>query len=299
MRIGAKLANFGPDAPALAEAAAALEAAGVDSLWLSDRVVTVEPTVSPYPFTADGSVPWTDGTPFVEAVVGMAVATAHTSRVEVGTGVLVAALRHPVLLAKQLASIDALAGGRVLLGVGPGWMAEEFDLVGVPFAERASRTDEAVEILRACWQGAVPAVEGKHYTVPDGVFCRPAPPREIPVLAGGTSAAALRRAGRLDGWYGYVYAEGLDTAGIVAAMDAVRAAAAEAGRTGPRRDALRVVGTPAATARVLPDLVAAGITEVVADLDWRRPEQAAADVAMLREAATRERSRPAKEAPDE
>jgi probable F420-dependent oxidoreductase len=289
VRIGAKLANFGPDATALVDAAAGLEAAGVDSLWLSDRVVTIEPLESVYPFTDDGSVPWTDGTPFIEALVAMAVATAHTSRVEVGTGVLVAPLRHPVLLAKQLASIDVLAGGRVVLGIGSGWMAEEYDLLGVPFAERAGRTDEAVELLRACWQGAVPATCGHHYRIPDGVVCRPAPPRDIPLLAGGMSPAALRRAGRLDGWFGYMSADGLDIDAVVAAVAEVRAAAERAGRAGAgRRDTLRVVGPPRVTARSVPALVAAGITEVVADIDWRKPEQAKADVAMLREAASQE-----------
>lgn len=287
MRIGAKLANFGPDAIALADAAAGLEAAGVDSLWLSDRVVTIDPLMSAYPFSADGSVPWTDTTPFIEALVAMAVATAHTSHVEVGTGVLVAPLRHPVLLGKQLASIDALAGGRVVLGIGSGWMAEEYELLGVPFAERGGRTDEAVAVLRAVWQGAVPAVDGEHYRLRDGVSVRPTPAREIPVLSGGLTTAALRRAGRLDGWFGYVFADGLDTDAVGKAMAEVLAAAEESGRgDAPRRDTLRVVGPPQVTARAVPALAAAGITEVVADIDWREPEQAKADVAMLREAAS-------------
>jgi probable F420-dependent oxidoreductase len=290
VRIGAKLANFGPDALALAEAAVALEAAGVDSLWLSDRIVTVEPLASAYPFTPDGSVPWTDRTPFVEVLVAMAAATARTSRVEVGAGVMVLPLRHPVLVAKQLASIDALAGGRVVLGVGSGWMAEEYELLGIPYTERATRTDEAVELLRACWEGTVPAVDGRHHRIPAGVSCQPPPARRIPVLSGGMSPAALRRAGRLDGWFGYVTADGLDTDVIGAAVATARAAARSAGRGDvARRDVLRVVGPPHVTAAAMPALVGAGIGEVVTDLDWRRPEQAAADVEMLREAVTGDR----------
>ncbi|SHN47303.1 TIGR03619 family F420-dependent LLM class oxidoreductase [Cryptosporangium aurantiacum] len=302
VRIGAKLANFGPDATALAEAAVGLEAAGVDSLWLSDRIVTVDPLASTYPFTADGRVPWTDRTPFVDVLIGMAVAAAHTRRVEIGTGVLVAPLRHPVILAKQLASIDVLSGGRVVAGIGSGWMAEEFDLLGVAYAERASRTDEAVDVLRACWSGDVPPLDGPHHRLPEGVSCYPAPARRIPLLAGGMSPAALRRAGRLDGWFGYVIVDDLDVSVVEAALRTVRSAdgtggggadgdGADGGGTGgggtggDRRDVLRVVGSPAATADALPALVRAGVTEVVTDLDWRRPEQAAADVAMLRAAA--------------
>lgn len=286
MRVGSKLANFGPQAFDLLEAAAGLEEAGVDSVWLSDRVVTTDPLDSAYPFSADGSAPWVEDTPFIEAVTAMAMVAARTARVEIGTGVLVLPLRQPVLLARQLAAIDRLSGGRVLLGVGPGWMAEEFALLDVPFEERGARTDEAVEVLRACWEGAATPVRGRHYRVPAGVSCHPTPTRRIPVLAGGMTPAALRRAGRVDGWFGYVPVDQLDVDAITAAMDQVRAAAAAPGGTPEgRRDTLRVVGPPEQAARLVPGLVRAGITEIVTDIDWRHPEQAVADVRRIRDAA--------------
>jgi len=289
MRVGSKLANFGPQALNLLAAAAGLEDTGVDSVWFSDRVVTTEPIASAYPFTPDGRVPWTSDTPFVEAVTAMAMVAARTSRVEIGTGVLVLPLRHPVLLARQLAAIDRLSGGRVLLGVGPGWMAEEFALLGVPFDERGDRTDEAVAVLRSCWAGTVPALDGPYYPLPAGVSCHPTPARRIPVLAGGMTGPALRRAAQLDGWFGYVTADRLLDDGvkdlIVPAMDRVRAAAGPGGMSPERRDTLRVVGPPEQAARVTPALVRAGITEIVTDIDWRDPERAAADVTRIRDAA--------------
>lgn len=277
IRVGAKLANFGPQAMSVLEMAGTLEAVGVDSLWLSDRVVTTKPLASPYPFTDDGSAPWADDTPFLEAVTVLAMVAARTSRVEIGVGVLVVPLRSPVVLAKQLASIDALSGGRVALGVGAGWMAEEYDVIGVPFAERGARTDEAIEVFRACWSGTPEPIDGRYYRLPAGVHLHPRPRHEIPILAGGMTPAALRRASRVDGWFGYVYADRLDIPGIRDAMRIVGAG---------RRAVLRLVGPADLAARVVPDLVAAGISDVVIDVDWTQPDVAERAVERVRDAAT-------------
>jgi probable F420-dependent oxidoreductase len=298
LRVGAKVANFGPEAALLTEAAAACEAAGADSLWLSDRVVTVPAPGAAYPFTDDGTVPWTNDTPFVDSVVAMAMIAAVTHRAEIGTGVLVLPLRSPLVLAKQLASIDALSGGRVVLGVGAGWMAEEFDLLGVPFAERGPRTDEAVTVLRACWRDEPAAVAGRYYRVPAGLGTRPVPAHRIPVLAGGMTPAALRRAGRLDGWYGYIQADRLSVPDVAAAMSVVRAArgqrrpgasasgaSAPDARAGAPRDVLRLVGSPDLAARAAGDLVSAGITEVVVDVDWKHDDRARQEIERIRDAA--------------
>lgn len=294
LRVGAKVANFGPEAGLLTEAAAACEAAGADSLWLSDRVVTVPAPGAAYPFTDDGAVPWANDTPFIDSVVAMAMIAAATRRAEIGTGVLVLPLRSPLVLAKQLASIDALSGGRVVLGVGAGWMPEEFDLLGVPFAERGPRTDEAVTVLRACWQDEPAAVAGRYYRVPAGLGTRPVPAHRIPVLAGGMTPAALRRAGRLDGWYGYIMADRLSVPGVAAAMSVVRAArsqrgadASASGASAPR-DILRLVGSPDLVARAAGGLVAAGITEVVVDLDWKHGDRARQEIERIRDAAAGE-----------
>jgi probable F420-dependent oxidoreductase len=310
LRVGAKVANFGPDAGMLTEMAAACEAAGADSLWLSDRVITVPKPTAAYPFTDDGTVPWTNDTPFIDSVVAMMAVAAATSRAEVGTGVLVLPLRSPLILAKQLASIDMLSGGRVILGVGSGWMTEEFDLLGVPFTERGPRTDEAVAVLRACWQDEPPGVAGRYYQLPSGLGTRPVPARRIPVLAGGMTPAALRRAGRLDGWFGYIRADRLRLPDVTHAMSAVRAARREAvvnangsasndtasgeGPSGSAtsgstasapRGVLRLVGPPDLAARAARDLTDAGITEVVVDLDWKHEGRARQEIERIRDAA--------------
>lgn len=276
IRVGAKLANFGPQAHEVLDMAAALEAAGVDSVWLSDRVVTTRPLRSRYPFTDDGGAPWLDDTPFLESVAVMAMVAATTSRVEIGAGVLVLPLRSPVLLAKQLATVDALSGGRVALGIGAGWMAEEYDVIGIPFAERGVRTDESIAVMRACWSGTPEAIDGRHHRLPAGVHMHPRPPHDIPILAGGMTSAAIARARRVDGWFGYVYADRLDVAGIRETMRIV----------GDGRGVLRLVGPADLAARVVPDLVAAGISDVIIDVDWKEQSAAARAVDRVRDAAT-------------
>lgn len=276
IRVGAKLANFGPQAEAVLESAPALEAAGVDSLWLSDRVVTTEPLAPEYPFTDDGHAPWTDDTPFLEAVTVLGMVAATTRKIEMGVGVLVLPLRSPVLLAKQLSTVDMLSGGRVALGIGAGWMAEEYAAVGIPFAERGARTDEAIAVLRACWTGTPEPFDGRHYRLPAGVRMNPTPVRPIPILAGGMTPAAVRRAHAVDGWFGYEYADRLDISLIRQAVQTV----------GPdRRAVLRLVGPVDESIRHIAELAAAGISEVVVDVDWRATD-AAEQVARVRDAAT-------------
>lgn len=296
MRIGAKLANVGPEADRFADAAAALEDIGVDSLWLSDRIVTTRPLRSSYPFTPDGSAPWTDRTPFIDCVVAMTIAATRTSRVEIGTGVMVLALRAPVLLAQQLAAVDHLSGGRVALGIGVGWMAEEFDLLGVPWGERGARTDEAVAVLRSCWLGNAETVPGVHTPLPAGVFSYPTPAHHIPILTGGMSGPALDRAGRTDGWFGYLGVGEIDGARLGRATTRIaaahRAATGDGDGTALRR-VLRTVGDSDVVVDRMPELYAAGIDDVVVDLDWRDDQGSRDRLRRLREAAAVSSTTPA------
>ncbi len=156
MRFGAKLDNYGPLVAAIgvAEPARRAEAAGFDSIWCSDHVVMPEMVRSRYPFSDDGRIKWDPSEPWYDAVVWCAAIATATERVEVGTAVLLAGLRHPLVLAKQLASIDALSGGRLIAGFGAGWMAEEFDALGVPFESRGRRLDEWIDICRQVWSAA-------------------------------------------------------------------------------------------------------------------------------------------------
>ena len=156
LRIGAKVPNSGPLPAALGigAMAAELERAGFDSLWVSDHVVMPAAISSAYPFAADGKVTWPTDAPYIDAMIALTAIAAATQRARIGTAVLVLPLRQPVVLAKQAASVDVLSGGRLDLGVGAGWLAEEFAALNVPFAGRGERLDEWIKVLRAVWTGS-------------------------------------------------------------------------------------------------------------------------------------------------
>jgi probable F420-dependent oxidoreductase len=269
MRIGAKLPNSGPLPldPGIPVLARTLEAAGFDSLWVSDHIVLPREIRSRYPFAADGRASWATDTPWLDAIVALALAAAVTERVRLGTAVLVLPLRHPVELAKQAASIDAASGGRLELGVGAGWLEEEFDALGVPFEGRGGRLVEWIRIARACWTGQPEARSSRHYELPGDVLVYPRPAHRIPLLIGGHSPVALRRAGRIgDGWLAQQAAGALDPDRL--ARDAAEiAAAAPTGAT--PRIVLRIVeslGRPELVAERLAALADAGVDEVIVDV---------------------------------
>jgi probable F420-dependent oxidoreductase len=141
--------------------------------------------------------------PFFDPVAVMGVVAGATQRIHFGTRVLIPTYRHPVVLAKELATIDAMAGGRMILGVGAGWMAEEFDAVGLGMDDRFSRMDEHLALMRAAWQQGVSEHQGRFYSHVKAGF-GPQPPGDgntIPLIVGGHGDAALRRAARYgDGW---------------------------------------------------------------------------------------------------
>ncbi|HLZ36322.1 MAG TPA: TIGR03619 family F420-dependent LLM class oxidoreductase, partial [Mycobacteriales bacterium] len=176
---------------------------GLHSVWVYDHVVTPLTVDSRYPYSMDGRYGVDPEDDFYEPLAVLAHVAAVTTRVRIGTAVLVPMLRPPLLLAKQIATIDRLSGGRVVLGVGAGWLREEFEALGVPFEQRGSRLEEYVGILRAAWQGTAPEFAGRFYRHPAvGMQPTPAAPGgRIPILFGGHSEAALSRVARLgDGW---------------------------------------------------------------------------------------------------
>jgi len=289
--LGAKVPNSGalPARLGIGAMAARLEEAGFASLWVSDHVVMPAAIESRYPFAADGRATWPSDTPYFDAVVALTLIAAATDRARFGTAVLVLPQREPVVLAKHLASLEAVSGGRLELGVGAGWLAEEFEALNVPFTSRGSRLDEWIDLLRACWTGEPPAYEGRHYTLPAGVFCRPAPAHPIPLLIGGDSAAALRRAGsRCDGWLAHQSALSLDPEAIAQGDRRMRAAAHGAGRDpGALRLVLRIIdsaGRAAEVARAVPALTAAGADEIIVDVDWESDDGPAESFATLADA---------------
>ncbi len=278
IRIGAKLPVFGPivEEVPLGEAARRAEEAGFDSVWASDHVVMVRQTDSAYPFSQDGDMTWKPAEPRFDALISMGVASATTERVEIGVAVLIAAMRNPVVLAKQLATLDFVSGGRSVAGVGAGWLAEEFAVMQTPFDGRGARLNDWIDIFRDCGTGTPRPHSHDHYEMPDGVLCYPTPVREIPILIGGMSKAALRRAGRRgDGWLAFQRAESVDFSALVAGVELMQAQASEAGRQASRV-VVRLTGPTELAAGVLPDLAAIGVTDVIVDIDWRSddgPEQ--------------------------
>jgi probable F420-dependent oxidoreductase len=292
MRIGAKLPNSGPlpletGIPTLAST---LEDAGFDSIWVSDHIVMPASIDSRYPFAADGKATWSSETPYLDALIALALAAAATQRVTIGTAVLVLPLRHPVELAKQAASLDVASGGRLALGVGAGWLEEEFQALNVPFERRGARLEEWMAIARACWSGRPPARTSAFYELPGDVIALPAPAHPIPFLVGGHTPAALRRAGRVgDGWLGQQSLPALAPDELEREIAVVRAAADEADRdTRELRIVLRIVETAGRSEDVaarLPELVAAGVDEIVVDTRWEPGEPAAAAAALHAAAA--------------
>ena len=228
MKFGLRYASLGrySNGPAAVELAQAAEAAGFDSLWTVEHVVVPAAYQSRYPYSPTGKMgAGLEDFPIPDPLIWLAYVASATRTIKLGTAILILPQRNPVVTAKALATLDHLAGGRrVLLGIGVGWLAEEFAALGVPFEDRGARTDEYVAAMRTLWSQERASFKGRYVSF-DDVFCRPLPAdRRIPVIVGGDTKAAARRAGRLGD--GYFPARGAP-AELLAEM---RRAAGEAGR---------------------------------------------------------------------
>jgi probable F420-dependent oxidoreductase len=188
-----------PDhALALARAA---EAAGLESLWAIQHVVVPDSVDSSYPYSNDGRIPGGASVPLPDPLVWLAWVGAATTTIRLATGVLVLPQQHPLVVAKQVATLDRLTGGRVMLGVGAGWLAEEFEAVGADFATRVPRFEESVEALRRAWSPGPAVMDGEHVRF-GSVHVDPKPAHPVPIHLGGHAPAAARRAGRIaDGFF--------------------------------------------------------------------------------------------------
>lgn len=288
LRFGAKLPDFGNrvyEFP-LRESARRAEEAGFDSVWVSDHVVMIRDATSPYPYSDDGVITWDPAEPRLDALATMATAAAVTDRVEVGVAVLIAAMRNPLVLAKQLATIDALSGGRVVLGAGAGWLAEEFTALGVPFEGRGARLDQWIDILRECWKGEPTTHDYPLYPLPEGLLCYPTPARDIPVLIGGMSRHALRRTGvRSDGWLAFQRAETVDLDDLSAGLLQIADDARSAEREPPTRAVARITGPLASVVQTLRGVQSIGFTDVIVEVDWATEDGPRRTLEALREAA--------------
>lgn len=174
----------------------AAERAGFESVWTVEHVVLPTEYEPLYPETADGRIPFAPDHPIADPLVWMAFAAAHTSRIKLGTGVLVVPQRNALVLAKEAATLHRLSGGRVLLGVGAGWLREEFDALGVTFEDRGRRLDDTMAAMRVLWTGE-PATYTSDSWDFHGVVSSPTPPgHAVPIHVGGFTVPAARRAGR-------------------------------------------------------------------------------------------------------
>jgi probable F420-dependent oxidoreductase len=209
------------------------EAAGFDSIWVGEHVVLPDPRVRPSPMEPDE--------PILDPLIALAFLAAHTTTLALGTGIVILPQRSPLVLAKQVASLDVLSGGRLVLGIGVGYLEPELRAIGVPLSERGARTDEYLAAMRSIWYADHPAYQGRHVSF-SGVQAHPRP-GPVPIVVGGHTPAAYRRAvERGNGWYGFA----LDPARTAVCLEELREAAQRYERPA-ELGALEISVTPAGT----------------------------------------------------
>ena len=221
--IYANMARFA-DLDGLTELAVNAEAAGFDSLWTVEHVVYPEGYTTKYPYDPSGRMPADGSAALPDPLIWLTAVAARTKKMLLGTGILILPQRNPLILAKQVATLDALSGGRLRLGVGVGWLEEEFNALGVPFEQRGARADDYMAAMRAIW-----ATDDASY---DGTFAsyqhltaNPKPANgTVPLIIGGHTPAAARRAGT----YGDGFFPG--SGDIPTLIDIAKQTAADAGR---------------------------------------------------------------------
>lgn len=243
MKIGICCAGLGPaaDGNFIQWTAAAAEQVGFSAFWLAEHVVlfgAYPESTYPYAGVFGGDVPLPDPcTPFTDPVISMTWAAAATTRIEVGSGIIILPQRNPVVLAKELATLDVFCGGRVALGVGVGWCKEEYDAIGADWPGRGRRTDEHIAAMRALWQNECSEFAGESVAFRD-TYLFPKPiGNDIPILIGGESDRALARAARFgDGWLAF----NLPVSDAAPKVARLKQLAREAGRN---PDPLRIIAS--------------------------------------------------------
>ena len=226
MRFGISFANVGTfvKGPGAARLAQAAESAGFDSLWTVEHILYPEGYESTYPYAPEGKMPGSGKNPIPDPLVWLGYAAAVTSSIRLATGISLLPERHPLTFAKEVATLDLLSDGRVTLGIGIGWLREEFDALGVPWERRGPRTEEYVGVMRQVWADDDVTFDGEFVSF-SRVSSNPKPVAgRVPVHIGGHSEAAARRAGRIgDG----LFLAGGDMAQL---LEVARNTAADCGR---------------------------------------------------------------------
>jgi len=210
----------------LVRLAVAAEAAGFESVTIADHVVHPMTIRSRYPYTQDGERAWDHTAPWPDPFVATMAMAAHTTRLRFSQGVFILPMRDPFTVAKAVGTCARLSGNRVRLGIGLGWMADEFELLGHRFEDRGARNDEMITVLRKLWTGEIVEHHGRFYDF-GPLAMVPGVERPIPIIVGGISKPALRRVAALgDGWA----PAGLKVGEVAAAIREIRAGMAENGR---------------------------------------------------------------------
>ncbi len=209
MKYGLIWTNAGPfcEPDRFAHLVRSAERFGFESFWTIEHVVIPVGYQAQYPYDPSGKLPMADDYPIADPLLPLAYAAAVTNRIKLATGIVLLPQRHPMYVAKEAATLDRLSNGRFMLGVGIGWLEEEFDALGIPFRERAGRTDESIRALRSLWKSSPEAFEGDYFRW-GKVECNPKPvsANGVPIVIGGHVPAAARRAARLgDGLFAGVY----------------------------------------------------------------------------------------------
>jgi probable F420-dependent oxidoreductase len=203
MKFGLAFASsVGVDPSSALEICQRAESAGFESVWGGEHVIIPNKIDSSYPYTEDGKIPAEPETPIPDPLIWLAYVAACAPSLKLGTCILILPQRNPLILAKELATLDVLSGGRVELGIGVGWMREEFDALGISWDARGARTDEYVDAMRVLWSGPEVEFHGRFVDF-DTVTCSPRPVNgNIPMIVGGDTPIAINRAARMaDGYF--------------------------------------------------------------------------------------------------
>jgi probable F420-dependent oxidoreductase len=207
MKIGlfAPLANPFATPEYVATLGCAAEERGFDSVWVAEHVVLFDEYQSAYPYAADGRIPVAPGSGILDPFVALGYMAASTKTLRLGTGICLVPQRNPVYTAKEAVTVDWLSNGRLELGIGVGWLAEEFEALGVPFDRRGARCRAYIEVMRTLWCDDVSQYDGEFYQLkPTRQFPKPVQRPHPPIHFGGESDAALRRVADIgQGWYGF------------------------------------------------------------------------------------------------
>jgi probable F420-dependent oxidoreductase len=237
VKFGLMFANAGPFAvPETFETLVrTADEVGFESIWTVEHVVVPVGYESEYPYSDTGKMPGPENSPIPDPILPLAYAAAITRRIRLATGILILPQRHPAYVAKQFATLDVLSRGRAIAGIGIGWLQEEFAALGIPFRERAARTEEAVRAVRSLWADTPQSFSGEFYSWP-ALESNPKPVQKpgVPIVVGGHVEGAARRAARIGD--GFFPARG-DLATLVPLLDALRD---ECGKTGRNPDEIEI-----------------------------------------------------------